>query len=63
MVSFSLLAILTMTLNLVIGPLALASFGIEISTLMLVSVTGGGSVGLLVDGGGIISGTFVGAGK
>ena len=50
-----------MTLNLVIGPLAFAACGMEIPTVMLVSVTSDGSVELLFDGGG--SGTFFGAGK
>ena len=61
MVLLLLLATLTMTLNLVIGPLAFAACGMEIPTVMLVSVTSDGSVELLFDGGG--SGTFFGAGK
>ena len=48
-----------MTLNLVIGPLALASCGMKIPTVMLVSVTSDGSVGLSVDG--VESVTSVGA--
>ena len=61
MVSLSLLATLTMTLYLVIGPLALASCGMKIPTVMLVSLTSDGSVGLSVGRG--ENGTSVGAVK